>query len=152
MNLDSPLDYSFLDEDFQRLYKAESQTQTIIGLLSGLGIFIACLGLFGLAAFMAEQRTKEIGVRKVMGADVLGIVGLLSKDFLVLILIAIVMATPIAWYAAKQWLDGFAYKTELSWWIFALAGGLAVLIALFTVSFQSIKAAIANPVDSLRNE
>jgi putative ABC transport system permease protein len=149
---ESPFEYSFLDEDFANLYKAEQQTQTIIGGLASLGIFIACLGLFGLAAFMAEQRTKEIGVRKVLGADVAGIIALLSTDFLKLVFFAIVLAVPMAWFAANQWLSGFAYKTELSWWIFAIAGSAAIFIALFTVSFQSIKAAIANPIDSLRNE
>lgn len=149
---ESPFEYSFMDEDFSNMYKAEQQTQTIIGCLASLGIFIACLGLFGLAAFMAEQRTKEIGVRKVLGAEVSGIIALLSKDFLKLVMVAIVLAVPTAWFAANQWLDSFAYKTELSWWIFALAGSAAIFIALFTVSFQSVKAAIANPVDSLRNE
>jgi len=152
LQLDTPIDYTFLDQDFQRMYQAEQRTQSIVSILSGLAIFIACLGLFGLAAFMAEQRTKEIGLRKVMGADVKSIVALLSKDFLVLVIVSIVIAIPLAWYAANQWLEGFAYKTTISWWIFALAGGSAILIALLTVSFQSIKAAIANPVDSLRNE
>ncbi|HMG89483.1 MAG TPA: FtsX-like permease family protein, partial [Chryseolinea sp.] len=152
MDLDSPFDYSFLDADFEKLYRAEQQTQSIIGFLASLAIFIACLGLFGLAAFMAEQRTKEIGVRKVLGADVIGIITLLSKDFLSLVGIAIVIALPISWFASTKWLDSFAYRTDLTWWIFALAGIIAIAIALFTVSFQSLKAAIANPVNSLRNE
>ena len=152
LNLESPFDYSFLDADFEKLYRAEQQTQSIIGFLASLAIFIACLGLFGLAAFMAEQRTKEIGVRKVLGADVLGIIGLLSKDFLTLVGIAIVIALPVSWFASTKWLDSFAYRTDLTWWIFALAGIVAILIALLTVSFQSVKAAIANPVNSLRNE
>lgn len=152
LDLDSPFAYSFLDEDFEKMYRAEQQTQTIIGGLASLAIFIACLGLFGLAAFMAEQRTKEIGVRKVLGADVFGIIALLSKDFLKLVTIALVIATPVAWYAATRWLDSFAYKIEISWWIFVVAGSAAIVIALFTVSFQSIKAAVANPVNSLRNE
>jgi putative ABC transport system permease protein len=152
LNLDSPFEYTFMDDDFQALYKAEQQTKTIIGWFTSLAIFIACLGLFGLAAFMAEQRTKEIGVRKVLGADIFGIVTLLSKDFLTLVVIAIVFAVPISWYGASLWLESFAYKTAISWWIFALAGGSAIFIALVTVSFQSIKAAIANPVNSLRSE
>jgi putative ABC transport system permease protein len=152
LNPDIPFEYSFLNEDFAQLYKSEKQTQTIVGLLSGLAIFIACLGLFGLAAFMAEQRMKEIGVRKVLGADVLGIVGLLSKDFIILVLIAIAIAVPVAWLGMNRWLDGFAYKTDLSWWIFAVAGTAAIVIALVTVSFQSIKAAMTNPAKVLKNE
>jgi putative ABC transport system permease protein len=152
LNLDSPFDYSFLDADFEKLYRAEQQTQSIIGFLASLAIFIACLGLFGLAAFMAEQRTKEIGVRKVLGADVLGIISLLSKDFLALVGTAIVIALPVSWFASTKWLDSFAYRTDLTWWIFGLAGVIAIVIALLTVSFQSVKAAIANPVNSLRNE
>ena len=152
LDLDSPFDYSFLDADFEKLYRAEQQTQSIVGFLASLAIFIACLGLFGLAAFMAEQRTKEIGVRKVLGADVLGIIALLSKDFLTLVGIAIVIALPVSWFASTKWLDGFAYRTDLAWWIFALAGVIAILISLLTVSFQSVKAAIANPVNALRNE
>jgi putative ABC transport system permease protein len=149
---DMPFEYTFLNEEFAQLYKSEKQTQTIVGLLSGLAIFIACLGLFGLAAFMAEQRMKEIGVRKVLGADVLGIVALLSKDFIILVLIAIAFAVPMAWFAMDRWLEGFAYKTELSWWIFAAAGVVAIVIALFTVSFQSIKAALTNPAKVLKSE
>lgn len=152
LNIDSPFDYAFLDDDFARLYKSEQQTQTIIGIFSGLAIFIASLGLFGLAAFTAEQRTKEIGVRKILGAPISNIIGLLSKDFLVLIAISILIAVPLAWYGANNWLQSFAYKTEISWWIFGIAGLTTIIIALITVSFQSIKAAIANPVDSLRSE
>ena len=152
LGLDSPFAYSFMDQDFQKLYQAEQQTQTIIGGLASLAIFIASLGLFGLAAFMAEQRTKEIGVRKVLGATVTSIIALLSKDFLKLIAIAIVIAVPVTWYAAGQWLSSFAYRTEVSWWIFVIAGLASITIALITVSFQSIRAAVANPVNSLRNE
>ncbi|AYB35053.1 ABC transporter permease [Chryseolinea soli] len=152
LGLDSPFRYTFMDQDFQKLYQAEQQTQTIIGCLASLAIFIASLGLFGLAAFMAEQRTKEIGVRKVLGATVTSIIALLSKDFLKLIAFAIVIAVPVAWYAAGQWLNSFAYRIEISWWIFAIAGLASIAIALITVSFQSIRAAVANPVNSLRNE
>ncbi len=113
---------------------------------------IACLGLFGLAAFTTHQRTKEIGVRKVLGASVTSIVALLSKDFLRLVLIAIMIASPIAWYAMSRWLQDFAYKIDIGWWVFVVAGALATLVAFATVSFQSIKAALMNPVKSLRTE
>jgi putative ABC transport system permease protein len=113
---------------------------------------ISCLGLFGLAAFSAEQRNKEIGIRKVLGASVTGIVGLLSKDFLKLVIIAILIATPIAWYGMSKWLQAFAYKVDITWWMFALAGVIAVFIALITVSSQAIKAAVMNPVKSLKTE
>ncbi len=149
---DAPIEYTFLEENFNATYRAEQKTGRILGLFAGLTIFVACLGLFGLATFTAEQRTKEIGVRKVLGASVSGIVALLSKDFLKLVAISIVIASPIAWYAMNTWLQDFAYKIDISWWIFALAGVLAVGIALLTVSFQSVKAALANPVKSLRSE
>jgi putative ABC transport system permease protein len=117
-----------------------------------LAILIACVGLFGLAAFMAEQRTKEIGVRKVLGASISGIVVLMSKDFTGLVLLGLLVATPLTYFAMSKWLQDFAYRIDISWWVFALAGGLALLIALLTVSTQAIKAALANPVDSLRYE
>ena len=147
-----PFSYAFLEDSFDAMYRAEQRIGTIALTFAVLAILIACLGLFGLAAFMAEQRTKEIGVRKVLGASVFSIVGLLSKDFLRLVLIAILIASPIAWYAMSQWLKDFAYKIDIEWWYFALAGSLAVGIALLTVSFQSIKAALMNPVKSLRSE
>jgi predicted permease len=147
-----PFRFGFLDKDLDNLYRSEQQMGNIFNLFAGLAIFISCLGLYGLSAFMAEQRTKEIGVRKVLGATVAGVVGLLSQDFLKLILIAIVIASPIAWYAMNKWLQGFAYQTTLEWWVIALAAILATLIALFTISFQSIKAALMNPVKSLRSE
>jgi putative ABC transport system permease protein len=147
-----PFTFGFLDKDLDNLYRSEQQMGSIFNLFAGLAIFISCLGLYGLSAFMAEQRTKEIGVRKVLGATVAGVVGLLSQDFLKLILIAIVIASPIAWYAMNKWLQGFAYQTTLEWWVIALAGLLATAIALFTISFQSIKAALMNPVKSLRSE
>jgi putative ABC transport system permease protein len=149
---DEPFTYSFLDESFNKTYLAEEKTGQILGLFAGLTIFVACLGLFGLATFMAEQRTKEIGVRKVLGASVPSIVGLLSQDFLKLVVIAILLASPVAWYAMSTWLQAFAYKIDIQWWIFLLAGLLAIGIALLTVSFQSIKAALMNPVRSLRAE
>ncbi|MGM9507628.1 ABC transporter permease [Larkinella sp. GY13] len=148
----APFSYSFLDDRFEQVYVGEQKIEQVLTLFSSLTIFIACLGLFGLATYNAEQRTKEIGVRKVLGASVGSIVALLSKDFLKLVGIAIVIAAPIAWYAVSTWLDDFAYKIDLSWWIFAVAGILAVGIALLTVSFQSIKAALMNPVKTLRSE
>ena len=148
----SAFEYTFLDQFLNTLYQSEQRTAQVVLVFSALAILIACLGLFGLAAFTAEQRTKEIGVRKVLGASVGSIVSLLSRDFMKLVVIAIVIATPIAWYAMSQWLQDFAYKIDISWWVFVLAGLLAVGIALVTVSFQSVKAALMNPVRSLRSE
>ena len=147
-----PFVYAFMEESFDSMYRAEQRIGTITITFAVLAILIACLGLFGLAAFMAEQRTKEIGVRKVLGASIPSIISLLSKDFLKLVFIAILIASPIAWYAMRQWLQDFEYKIEIEWWMFALAGLMAVGIALLTVSFQSIKAALMNPVRSLRSE
>lgn len=151
-NPNYPFTYHFVDEAYDQLYKAEQQLNALVNYFGVLAILISCLGLFGLAAFTAEQRTKEIGVRKVLGASVAHIVGLLSKDFLRLILIALVLATPVAWWAVDKWLRTFEYRQELSWWIIAVAGVLATTIALLTVSLQSIKAALMNPVKSLRTE
>ncbi len=142
----------FYEDSLNNYYKAEQQMGLLYRLFAGLTVFIACLGLFGLATFTAEQRTKEIGIRKVLGASVSGIVALLSKDFLKLVLIAIVVASPVAWYVMNRWLQDFAYHIQIEWWIFAVAGLLAVSIALLTVSFQSIRAALMNPVKSLRSE
>ncbi|GAB3944091.1 ABC transporter permease [Spirosoma harenae] len=142
----------FYDESINNYYKAERQMGLLYQVFAGLTIFIACLGLFGLAAFTAEARTKEIGVRKVLGASVVSIVSLLSKDFLKLVIVAIVISTPIAWYLMQSWLQDFQYKIGIEWWVFVLAGVLSMLIALLTVSFQSIKAALVNPVKSLRSE
>ncbi|MCF0073337.1 ABC transporter permease [Dyadobacter sp. CY261] len=149
---DQPFTYSFLDEHFAEMYRADSQVSEIVGILAGLAIFVSCLGLFGLASYSAERRIKEIGVRKVMGASVAGIVALLSRDFLQLVLISILIASPIAWWAVRAWLNDFAYRIDIEWWMFLFAGALAVLVALFTISFQSIKAALMNPVKSLRAE
>ena len=149
---DNSISYGFVDQDLDAQYRAEQRVARIIGCFAILTILISCLGLFGLAAFTAEQRTKEIGVRKVLGASVGSIVSLLSKDFLKLVLIAIVIASPIAWYAMNRWLQDFAYKITVEWWVFSLAGLLAMGIALLTVSFQSVKAALMNPVKSLRSE
>jgi putative ABC transport system permease protein len=147
-----PFQYTFLDENFDRLYQSELRQGTIFTVFACIAIFIACLGLFGLSAFAITQRIKEIGIRKVLGADVSTIVALLSKDFLKLVLIAALIAFPIAWYAMRTWLEDFAYRINIPWWIFIVAGILAAIVALFTISFQAIKAALANPVKSLRTE
>lgn len=151
-NKDYPFSYHFLDEAYETLYHREQQVSVLINYFGMLAILISCLGLFGLAAFSAEQRVKEIGIRKVLGASVSNLVALLSTDFLKLVLIAIVLASPVAYYVMNQWLTNFAYRAELSGWVFVLAGGLAIGIALLTVSFQSIRAALLNPVKSLRSE
>jgi len=148
----TPFEYLFLDQEVQKQYEAEITMAQIINSFTLMAILISCLGLFGLAAFSAEQRNKEIGIRKVLGASVTGIVQLLSKDFLQLVILAFAIATPIAWYAMDKWLQAFAYRISLSWWMFALAGLIAVFIALFTVSFQAIKAALSNPIKSLKTE
>lgn len=147
-----PFKYYFADEEFGKLYKAEHVVSKLSNYFAFLAIFISCLGLFGLAAFTAEQRTKEIGVRKVLGASVTNLVGMLSADFLKLVTIAAVIAFPIAWYFLSGWLEKYAYRIEIEWWYFLVAGVAALLIALFTVSFQAIKAALMNPVKSLKSE
>jgi putative ABC transport system permease protein len=147
-----PFQYEFLDQRFGQLYAREQTQQVLFGIFAGIAIFISCLGLLGLSMFMAELRTKEIGVRKVLGASVSSIVTLLSRDFLKLVLIAIVIASPVAWYGMRNWLQDFAYHTEINWWVFAMAGIVSLTIALFTISFQSIRAALMNPVKSLRSE
>jgi putative ABC transport system permease protein len=147
-----PFLYSFLDEDFNKQYESDLRFRKIFTTFSIFALIIACLGLLGLATYTAEQRTKEIGIRKVLGADVSGIVTLLSKDFIRLVLVAIIIATPLSWYAMNRWLEGFAYKVEVSWWIYPLAGILAIIIALLTISSQAIKAALMDPVKSLRSE
>ncbi len=144
--------YKFLDEQIDAYYKAEERLFTLFKIFSGLAMFISCLGLWGLATFSAQARTKEIGIRKVLGASVNKIVMLLSKDFLLLVLISLLIATPLAWYGINQWLQSYAYRTEITWWIFAFSGLMAIMIAIVTVSFQAIKAAISNPVESLRSE
>lgn len=145
-------DYKFLDEDYQVQYKAEKRVATLSKYFAGLAILISCLGLFGLAAFTTERRQKEIGIRKTLGASVASVVSLLSGNFIRLVLIAILVASPITWYVMNRWLQDFAYRIEIQWWVFALAGLLVVIIALLTVSFQSVKAALVNPVKSLRSE
>ena len=147
-----PFSYTFMDTDFNKIYTAEQRTGKLFITFAVFAIFIGCLGLFGLVTYAAEQRTKEIGVRKVLGASVSSIVAMLSKDFAKLVLIASVIAFPVAWWAMNKWLQSFAYRINISWWVFVIAGVSAILIALITVSFQAIKAAIANPVKSLRTE
>ncbi|NII27993.1 FtsX-like permease family protein [Pseudoflavitalea sp. X16] len=149
---ETPFEYTFMDENFEDLYKSEQRQGAIFTIFSCIAIAIACLGLFGLSAFAITQRIKEIGIRKVIGASVPNIVTLLSKDFLKLVAVATIIAFPVAWYAMNSWLQDFAYRSTISWWIFAGAGIIAVVIALFTISFQAIKAATANPVKSLRSE
>ena len=149
---DSPFEYFFYDSYYDQLYRKEARFGQIILIFSCVAIMIACLGIFGLAAFLSEKRTKEIGIRKVSGARVSEVMILLNRDFVKWVAIAFVIATPIAYYAMNKWLENFAYKTELSWWIFALSGALALGIALITVSYQSYKAAVRNPIESLRYE
>jgi putative ABC transport system permease protein len=152
MSPGQPFSYSFLDEDFNKIYNAEQRTGKLFVTFAVFAIFIACLGLFGLVTYAAEQRIKEIGVRKVLGASVGEIVAMISKDFIKLVLIASVIAFPVAWWMMNKWLQSFAYRIDISWWVFVLAGLLTIAIALITVSFQAIKAAMANPVKSLRTE
>lgn len=149
---DLPFQYSFVDEKFDRFYEAEQRWSSIVGWAGGISVFLACLGLFGLAALAAVNRTKEIGIRKVMGASVQNIAGLLSKDFVKLVLIALVIASPIAWYFMNNWLQDFAYRIQIGWWIFLLTGIIAVGIAILTISIQTIKAGMMNPVKALRSE
>jgi putative ABC transport system permease protein len=146
------LDYSFMDEDFDAAYRTEQRIGKIFVVFTSMAIIIACLGLFGLAAYAAEQRTKEIGIRKVLGANVSVIVAMLSKDFIKLVIIAIIIASPLAWLSMRQWLQGFAYRDGIKWWVIVSAGLGAVAIAFITISFQSVRAALANPVKSLKSE
>ena len=149
---DHPFDYLMWDQQFEYMYYAEQRAQALTLLSSGMAILLACMGLFGLAAFTVEQRVKEIGVRKVLGASVSNIVILVSRTFAIMVLIANLFAWPVAYFAMRNWLDGFAYRTALSWWIFVLSGAVALAIALFTVSFHALRAALSNPVEALRHE
>jgi ABC-type antimicrobial peptide transport system permease subunit len=149
---DEPFEYSFLDEDFGKNYRAEEKGASLVRVFTVTAILISCLGLFGLAAFATQQRTKEIGIRKVLGASVPSLVALLSGEFLRLVAVAILVASPVAWYAMNRWLEDFAYRIEVPWWVFGATGLLALGIAFFTVSFQAVKAALRNPVKSLRTE
>jgi putative ABC transport system permease protein len=147
-----PFKYNFLDESIDNFYKSERKWSSIIGWAGGISVFLACLGLFGLAALAAINRTKEIGIRKVLGASLPGIVGLLSKDFIKLIVFALIIAAPLAWYFMNKWLQDFAYRISIGWWVFIAAGALAIVVAFVTIGFQAVKAGIANPVKSLRTE
>jgi putative ABC transport system permease protein len=144
--------YKFYDEVIAQMYEREQHLARLIDISTVISIFISCLGLFGLAVLTAFQRTKEIGIRKMLGASVTGIVQLLSKQYVMLIAVAMLIATPISWWAMNKWLQDFAYRVQIQWWIFLLAGLVAIIIALITVSFQAIKAAVAKPVESLRTE
>jgi putative ABC transport system permease protein len=144
--------YAFLDENIDKQYRAESRLSQLVGIATGLAIFIACLGLFGIATLTIARRTKEIGVRKVLGASVTGITGLLAKDFLKIVFVSFLIASPIAWWAMNRWLADFTYRIDIQWWIFVVAGAAAVAVAFLTVGFESVRAALANPVKSLRSE
>jgi putative ABC transport system permease protein len=147
-----PFDYKFVDEEFAQKFSSEVRVGKLSSIFAILAVVISCLGLFGLASFVAEQRTKEIGIRKVLGASVASLWRMLSRDFVILVIVACLVATPIAWYMLSDWLKQYEYRTEISWWIFAAAIGGALLITLATVSYQAIRAAIANPVKSLKSE
>jgi putative ABC transport system permease protein len=144
--------YSFLDQDFQKNYEKEMRTSSIVISFTCIAILIACLGLFGLATYSAERRTREIGIRKVLGASETLIMAMLSRDFIKLIPIAFIIAFPLSWWVLNKWLNNFTYRINMEWWMFALAGGIAILIACITVSYQSIRSAFANPVKNLRTE
>jgi len=148
----APFSYYFLDEHFASLYAAELRTGQIFSAFAIVAILIACLGLFGLVTFITQQRVKEIGIRKIFGASVPDLILLVSKEFLKLVIVAFFLAIPLAWWTMNKWLQDYQYRIVLSWWVFLLAGLLVLLIALLTVSFQAIKAAVANPVKSLRTE
>ena len=147
-----PFHYEFLDESFRRQYGNEQRTSMLFRYFSVFAIFISCIGLFGLAAFVAENRTKEIGIRKVVGASVFNLTGLMLKDFVKWILFAIIIAVPMAYYAINIWLENFAYRIDVGWMVFAVSGIIALVVALMTVSVHAIRAALANPVESLRYE
>jgi putative ABC transport system permease protein len=149
---DQPFEYNFLDESFDQLYRADVKTSKLMEVFTSIAIILSCLGLFGLAAFAAEQRTKEIGIRKVLGADIKNILALLSRDFVKLVAVALLIASPIAAWAMNKWLQDFAYRIEIRWWMFFMAGGISLLIALLSISFHSIKAAITTPLKTLRSE
>ena len=142
--------YEFVDETLARSYEQETRDYNLFKAFSVISIFICCIGLWGLIAFVVVRKTKEIGIRKVLGASVSGIVGLLSRDFMKLVMVALILASPVAWYFMNKWLDNFAYRVDVSWWIFLLAGLFALVIGLMTISFQTIRAALSNPVKNLR--
>jgi putative ABC transport system permease protein len=147
-----PFEYHFMDELYDNMYKTDQRSGTLFSIFAGIAILISCLGLFGLATYTAQVKVKEIGIRKVLGASVAHITAMLSKDFLTLVLTSLIIASPVAWYFMNKWLQDYVYRTHIEWWMFALAGIAALLIAFVTISFQAIKAALANPVKSLRSE
>src|SRR6185312_4879728 len=147
-----PPDWHFVDQEYQKMYQNEQVINKLADAFSFLAIFISCLGLLGLAMFTAEQRLKEISIRKVLGASVSSLFTLLSREFVILVVIAFALATPIAWYAMNKWLQGYVYHAPLQWWMFALSAGLIIFIAIATISYQAIKAALVNPIKSLRSE
>ena len=147
-----PPEYKFVDDQFNEMYFNEQLTSKVSGIFASLAIVISCLGLFGLAAFTAERRVKEIGIRKVLGASVTSLTSLLSKDFLQLVLVSCLVAFPVAWWIMHNWLQNYEFRIVISWWIFIIAGIMALLIASLTIGFQTIKAALANPVKNLRTE
>ncbi|MBB6110932.1 putative ABC transport system permease protein [Mucilaginibacter lappiensis] len=152
MSPNEHFEYSFMDEDFDAAYRSEQRTGKLFLSFTTLAVIIACLGLFSLAAYAAEQRNKEIGIRKILGAGVSTIVAMLSKDFIKLVFISIIIATPLAWLMMNKWLQGYAYRQNIQWWMLLSAGAGALVIAIVTISSQSFKAARSNPVDSLRSE
>ena len=147
-----PFDYTFLDDTFEKMHESEAKMTLLFQIFATLLIVISCLGLFGLATFAVERRTKEIGIRKVLGANTRLIVQLLAKDFVKLILIALLIAIPISWATMQQWLQDYAYRIEIEWWMFAIAGALTIGLAFFTVSIQSVRAALENPANVLKSE
>jgi ABC-type antimicrobial peptide transport system permease subunit len=147
-----PFEYNFIDEEYARKFQNEQKIGSLITWFAGLTIFISCMGLFALVAYMAERRRKEIGIRKVLGASIKNITFLLSKEFLILVLISIAVATPIAWWAMEKWLSNYAYRTNIPWWLFIVVGCLSLCIALLTVGFQAVKAATENPVKAIKSE
>jgi len=147
-----PFEYRFIDEAYARKFQTEQKIGSLVTWFAGLTIFISCMGLFALVAYMAETRRKEIGIRKVLGASVYDITYMLSKEFLILVLISIAVASPIAWWAMEKWLTNYAYRTNIPWWLFIAVGGISLCIALLTVGFQAIKAATANPVEAIKSE
>jgi ABC-type antimicrobial peptide transport system permease subunit len=148
----NPFEYHFADEDYAKKFANEERIGRLAGCFAGLAILISCMGLFGMASFMAEQRIREIGIRKVLGASVFNLWRLLSKEFVALVIVSILIATPLAWYFMDNWLHNYEYRTTVPWWVFVTAGTGALLITLLTVSFQSIRAALTNPIKSLRSE
>jgi putative ABC transport system permease protein len=149
---DYPIEYKFLDENFDQMYYSEERLESLLWIFTGIAIFVACLGLFGLAAYTAETRRKEVGVRKILGASAKGVVLLLSKDFISPVIISLMIASPLGWYFMNHWLQDFAYRVTPTAWVFLLAGFSAILIALLAVGYQAIRAALANPIQSLRTE